>query len=141
MLSTIDLPAELGKLKMMRGRTPQSTRAERKGTAASLAPYRDGHLFISKFAGRGALERHPHGDELVQIINGSGALHLVTAEGTQSIEVSAGMVAVITEGAWHCFTSPDGVTLMTATPSPSEHVRADVDDPQTMEAELGSAGS
>ena len=135
MISTIDLPAELGKLKMMRDRTPQSTRTERGGTAASLAPYRDGVLFISKFAGTGAWERHPRGDELVQIIDGSGTLHLVAEDGTQYIEVTAGMVAVIPEGAWHRFISPDGVTLMTVTPSPSEHVRADVDDPRTMEPE------
>jgi hypothetical protein len=70
---------------MMQGRTPQSTRAEREGTAASLAPYRDGHLFISKFAGRGGWERHPVGDELVQIIDGAGVLHLVTDEGTKTI--------------------------------------------------------
>jgi mannose-6-phosphate isomerase-like protein (cupin superfamily) len=120
---------------MMRGRTPQSTRAEREGTAASLAPYRDGHLFISKFAGKGAWERHPAGDELVHIIEGSGTLHLVTDIDTQTIEVSAGMVAVIPQGAWHQFLSSEGVTLMTVTPSPSEHVRMDVDDPRTVDAE------
>ena len=137
MVDTIDLPAELGKLRMMRGRTPNSTRADREGTSASLAPYRVGHLLISKFAGKGAWERHPQGDELVQIIDGSGVLHLVTAEGAQSAEVSAGMVAVIPQGAWHRFLSRDGVTLMTATLSPSEYVRADVDDPRTSEPERG----
>jgi mannose-6-phosphate isomerase-like protein (cupin superfamily) len=125
MASTINLTAELEKLKMMHGRTPQSTRAEREGTAASLAPYHDGHLFISKFAGKGAWERHPVGDELVHIIEGSGILHIVTDDNTQRIEVSAGMVAVIPQGAWHRFLSSEGVTLMTATPSPSEHVRID----------------
>jgi hypothetical protein len=60
-LSVINLMAELAKLKMMRGRTPQSTRADGEGTAASLVPHRDGHLFISKFAGKGGWERHPLG--------------------------------------------------------------------------------
>jgi mannose-6-phosphate isomerase-like protein (cupin superfamily) len=133
MASTINLAAELGKLNMMHGRTPQSTSAEREGTAASLAPYRDGHLFISKFAGKGAWERHPVGDELVHIVEGSGILHLVTDNDNQTIDVSAGMIAVIPQGAWHRFLSSDGVTLMTVTPSPSEHIRMDVDDPRTVE--------
>ena len=75
------------------------------------------------------------GDELVHIIEGSGILHIVTDDNTQRIEVSAGMVAVIPQGAWHRFLSSEGVTLMTATPSPSEHVRIDVDDPRTVDPE------
>jgi len=135
MIAIIDLKAELGKLTMLRGRTPTTTRKEREGTSAQLAAYRDGHIFTSKFAGKGAWERHPKGDELVQIIDGAGLLHIVTAEGTQSVAVSAGMVVVVPQGAWHRFQSTEGVTLMTATPTPSEHVRADVDDPRTVEPE------
>ena len=118
-LSVINLMAELAKLKMMRGRTPQSTRADGEGTAASLVPHRDGHLFISKFAGKGGWERHPLGDELVHIIDGSATLHLVTDEEIQTIEVGAGTIAVIPQGAWHRLLSAQGVTLMTDTPCPS----------------------
>jgi hypothetical protein len=42
--SIIDLNAELPKLTIFRGRTPQSTMADRKGSAARLASYRDGAL-------------------------------------------------------------------------------------------------
>jgi hypothetical protein len=42
--SIIDLNAELAKLTMFRGRTPQSTIADRKGSGARLASYRDGAL-------------------------------------------------------------------------------------------------
>jgi hypothetical protein len=45
---------------------------------------------------------------------------------------------VIPQGHWHRFLSPDGVTLMTATPSPSEYVRMDIDDPRTVEPEKGA---
>ena len=51
--SIIDLDAELAKLTMFRGRTPQSTMADRKGSGARLAAYRDGGLFTTKFAGKG----------------------------------------------------------------------------------------
>ena len=54
--SIIDLNAELAKLTMFRGRTPQSTMADRKGSAARLASYRDGALLTSKFAGKGHWE-------------------------------------------------------------------------------------
>jgi mannose-6-phosphate isomerase-like protein (cupin superfamily) len=131
----MDLDSELAKLKMLRGRTPQTTWAERQGTGARLAAYRDGGIFTSKFAGKGAWERHPEGDELVHIIDGAAVLQIVTADGAQTLEVKAGMVAVVPQGAWHRFESPKGVTLMTATPEPSEYVRLDIDDPRTVEAE------
>ena len=34
---------------------------------------------------------------------------------------------------WHRFISADGVTLMTATPLPTDQIRLDVDDPRTVE--------
>jgi mannose-6-phosphate isomerase-like protein (cupin superfamily) len=131
MTTVFDLTAELAKLTMLRGRTPQSTSADRAGTAAQLAPYRDGSLFTGKFSGTGAWERHPKGDELVHILDGTATLDIVTGDGSpESLEVRAGMLAVVPQGAWHRFRSADGVTLMTATPLPTDHVRLDVDDPR-----------
>jgi hypothetical protein len=43
------------------------------------------------------------------------------------------MIGVNPQGAWHRFHSSEGVTLMTATPSPSEVIEFDVDDPRTVE--------
>jgi mannose-6-phosphate isomerase-like protein (cupin superfamily) len=133
MVTVIDLKAELAKLTMLRGRTPQTSTAERKGSAAQLARYRDGAIFASKSAGKGAWERHPNGDEFVQIVDGSATLHVVTEDGPQSVELSAGMLAVVPQGAWHRFDSPDGATLITATPQPSEHRYSDIADPRTVE--------
>ena len=53
MTTVIDLTVELAKLTMLRGRPPQSTSADRVGTSAQLALYRDGVLFTSKFSGKG----------------------------------------------------------------------------------------
>ena len=130
MTTVIDLTTELSKLTMLRDRTPQTTSDQRAGTAAQLARYRDGALFTSKFTGLGAWERHPNGDELVHIIDGTATLDIaVNGEKPQSIAVGAGTVAIVPQGAWHRFRSPDGVTLMTATPRPTEHIRTDTDDP------------
>jgi mannose-6-phosphate isomerase-like protein (cupin superfamily) len=136
MTTVIDLTAELAKLTMLRGRTPQTTGADRVGSSAQLAPYRDGSLFTSKFSGKGAWERHMQGDELVHILDGSSMLDIVSGDGPlRSISLRAGMVAIVPQGAWHRFRSPDGVTLMTATPLPTDHIRVDVDDPREVEAQ------
>jgi mannose-6-phosphate isomerase-like protein (cupin superfamily) len=132
--SIIDLTAELAKLTMFHGRTPQSTMADREGSAARLASYRDGGLSITKFAGKGHWERHLAGDELIHILDGSATLEMVCDEGSpKSFVLGAGMVAVNPQGAWHRFHSSEGVTLMTATPVPSEVIELDVDDPRTVE--------
>jgi len=133
MATLIDLNAELTKLKMLRERTPQTTRAERQGSSAQLAPYRDGAIFTTKFAGEGGWERHRNGDELVHIIDGAATLHLMTEEGPQALTLSAGMIAIVPRGAWHRFESPGGVTLMTATPQPTDHPPVHVEDPRTLE--------
>jgi hypothetical protein len=38
----------------------------------------------------------------------------------------------VPQGAWHRFESSEGVTLMTATPKPTEHLTVDVADPRTL---------
>jgi mannose-6-phosphate isomerase-like protein (cupin superfamily) len=135
-ITILDLKAELAKLNMLRGRRPEMTEADRKetGAFATLAPFRDGNIFSAKFSGDGAWERHPNGDELVQIVDGSTTLHIMTDEGPLSYTLGAGMVVIVPQGAWHRFHSPEGVSLVTATPKPTEHLRADVEDPRTLSA-------
>jgi mannose-6-phosphate isomerase-like protein (cupin superfamily) len=132
--SIIDLNAELAKLTMFRGRTPQSTMADRKGSAARLASYRDGALTATKFAGKGHWERHLTGDELIHILHGTATLEIVCDDGPpKSCVLRAGMMAVNPQGAWHRFHSSEGVTLMTATPFPSDVIELDVDDPRKVQ--------
>ena len=135
-ITIVDLKAELGKLAMLHGRRPETTEAERKasGAFATLTPFRDGNIFSAKFAGDGAWERHPNGDELVQIVDGSTTLRIMTEDGLQSHALRAGMVAIVPQGMWHRFESADGVTLITATPKPTEHLTVDVADPRTLTA-------
>ena len=136
MITIVDLKAELGKLAMLHGRRPETTEAERKasGAFATLTPFLDGNIFSAKFTGDGAWERHPNGDELVQIVDGSTTLRIMTEDGLQSHALRAGMVAIVPQGMWHRFESADGVTLITATPKPTEHLTVDVADPRTLTA-------
>jgi mannose-6-phosphate isomerase-like protein (cupin superfamily) len=133
MITILDLNAEFAKLRMLRGRTAETPPEAREGAFARLAPYRDGAIFTAKFAGDGAWERHPNGDEIVQIVDGATTLHLMTEEGPQKVELSAGMVAIVPQGMWHRFAAPNGVSLMTATPQPTQHLTVTVDDPRTLE--------
>ena len=137
MPSIIDLNAELAKLTMVQ-RTPQSTMAERKGGVTRLAAYRDGALFGIKYSGKDHWEAHLTGDELVHILDGSATMEIAVGDGPpQSILLHAGMIVVIPQGAWHRFHSSEGVTLMSATPFPGEHIELDVDDPRTVERKPG----
>jgi mannose-6-phosphate isomerase-like protein (cupin superfamily) len=131
--SIIDLNAELAKLTMFRGRTPRSTMADRKGSSVRLASYRDGTLSITKFAGKGHWECHLAGDELIHILDGTATLEMLGEVGPQSFALRAGMIAVNPQGTWHRFSSADGVTLLAVTPSPSEVIDLDVDDPRQVE--------
>jgi mannose-6-phosphate isomerase-like protein (cupin superfamily) len=135
-VTILDLKAELGKLNTLHGRRPDMLEEERKasGAFATLAPYRDGNIFSARFSGAGAWERHPNGDELVQIVDGSTTFHFVTEDGPQSRELKAGMMVVVPQGMWHRFESATGVTVMTATPKPTEHLTMDVEDPRALTA-------
>ena len=134
MITIIDLKGELGKLPMLRGRRPETTEAERKASGAfvTLAPFRDGNIYSAKFSGNAAWERHPNGDEFVQIVDGATTLHIMTAEGRQSHALKAGMVAIVPQNTWHRFEAPHGVSIVTATPKPTEHLTVDVEDPRTL---------
>ena len=134
MVAILDLKATLGTMPTMRGRRPESTEAERKATGAfvTLAPFRDGNIYSAKFAGRAAWERHPNGDELVQIVDGATAVDIIVDGRTETHQLSAGMTVVVPQGAWHRFNAPDGVSIVTATPRPTEHLTVDVEDPRTL---------
>jgi quercetin dioxygenase-like cupin family protein len=128
----IDLEAERAKLATFRGMTPQTTSADRKGSAASLGPYRDGILFVSKWSGgKTHWETHPV-DELVCILDGSVTLDIVEEDRPRSCVLGRGKMVIVPERAWHRFHSAQGLTAMSLT-VPGEHIELDVDDPRQVE--------
>jgi mannose-6-phosphate isomerase-like protein (cupin superfamily) len=133
-LTIIDLNAEMEKLRMLRGRTPETPEADREGSFVRLAPYRDSAINAAKFSGEGPWERHSNGDEIVQVVDGTVTFHIMTDDGPQSHALKAGMVVIVPQGAWHRFESPDGVSLMTTTPQPTQHLTFAVDDPRGLES-------
>ncbi len=130
MIKAVDIQGELDKLPFL-GLRGETTEAEAGAAFAELAKFRDGALFTGSFSGQSPWERHQGGDEIVQIIAGATKLTILTDEGPEVLELGAGMLTVVPEGCWHRFEAPDAVSVLTATPQPTDISFAD--DPRAEE--------
>jgi len=130
MIRAVDVTAELAGLPVLRGRSTTTPAAEVQAAFTVLAPFRDGSVFAGRFSGETPWERHRKGDELVHILDGAATLTIMTDTGPQSFAMTAGMLIVVPQGHWHRFHAPDGVTVLTATPQPTDHTAAA--DPRTV---------
>jgi len=131
MIKAVDIKAELAGRSVLHGRSTETTEAEAKAAFAILAPFRDGSIFAGSFSGESPWERHRNGDELVHILDGATTLTIMTDTGPQSFEMTAGMLIVVPQGYWHRFHAPERVTVLTASPQPTDHSTAA--DPRTVE--------
>lgn len=129
MIKAVDIRAELAGRPVLGDRGQDTTEAEVKAAFAVLASYRDGGIFAGSFFGESPWERHRNGDELVHILEGSATLTIMTESGPQSFHMTAGMLIVVPQGHWHRFHAQDRVTVLTATPQPTDHTLAE--DPRT----------
>ena len=129
MIKAVDIRAELAGRPVLRGRSTDTPADDAKAAFAVLAPFRDGSIFAGSFSGETPWERHQKGDELVHILEGAATLTVMTDDGPQSFEMTAGMLIVVPQGHWHRFHAPDGVTVLSATPQPTDHTVAA--DPRT----------
>ena len=124
-VKAIDIEAELATLPVLHGRSPETPADKAAEAFATLAAFRDGSVFAGRFSGESPWERHPKGDELVHILSGETTLTILTDDGPQVLEMKAGMLTVVPRGCWHRFRAPDGVTVLTATPLPTDHSTAE----------------
>jgi mannose-6-phosphate isomerase-like protein (cupin superfamily) len=128
-IKAIDLHRDLESLPMLKERYGHPTDEESQKSFARLADYRDGGIFATHFSGSSGWERHPNGDEVVQILEGATRFDIIVEDVLQALELSAGMLVVVPQGCWHRFQSETGVKVMTITPRPTQHTH--VDDPRT----------
>ena len=119
MAQAYDLEEVLDTVTFLEGRTIHT---DTKGTFARVSDYRDGGIFTGGFSGTSQWERHPSGDEIVQILKGAVTLTLKSEDKIENVDLTAGMIAIVPQNTWHQFNAPDGVTLMTTTPQPTEHI-------------------
>jgi mannose-6-phosphate isomerase-like protein (cupin superfamily) len=125
MVKAVDIQGRLAGLPVLRGRGTDTPEEEVSEAFATLAKFGDGGIFAGSFAGESPWERHSKGDELVQILAGETTLTVLTDDGSQILEMKAGMLTVVPRGCWHRFNAPGGVTVLTATPLPTDHSNAD----------------
>ena len=131
MIRAVDVRGELAGRPVLHGRSTDTSEADARAAFAVLAPFRDGSIFAGSFSGETPWERHQKGDELVHILEGAATLTVMTDNGPQSCKMTAGTLIVVPQGHWHRFHAPDGVTVLTATPQPTDHTAAA--DPRTVE--------
>lgn len=115
----VDIDAAIAPLPVLKDRTPDTQGPEADNAFTTLTE--TGGVFAGSFEGTSAWERHPNGDELVQVLSGETQLTIKMDDGDHTLHMKAGMVAVVPRGCWHQFEAPSGVSVMTMTPQPTDH--------------------
>ena len=128
MVKEINIKDELSKLKFLEGRTPTTSDAEVNAAFATLSNYDNGGVFTGSYTGESPWERHISGDELVHILDGETELIILLDDEEEILILKAGMLTVVPKGKWHRFKAPNGVTVLSVTPQPTEH--SIYDDPR-----------
>ena len=121
MTKTVDIKVALAGRPVLRGRTKFTTIEEAEPSFATLAEFRDGGVFAGSFEGSSPWERHLNGDELVHVLDGATTLTIIIDDEPRAFEMKGGMLVVVPRGCWHRFEAPEGVTVLTMTPQPTEH--------------------
>lgn len=130
-LVPVNINDALSNVTPIQNRGVHTTEAEVAAAFITVSAFRDGGIFAGSFEGDSGWEIHRAGDEIVYVISGSTLLTILTDEGPQPVKMTAGSIIVVPKGHWHRFNAAELVTLLTATPQPTEH--SFVDDPRTNE--------
>ena len=118
--TAISIKDGFSKVKYLENRTPASTDEEMKTAFTQLASFDQSGIYLTHYAGYSEWERHPSGDELVQIVEGETTLVLLFDGVESKNKLMPGEILVVPQGIWHRFESPKGLKLLTITPPPTE---------------------
>ena len=108
-------------LRFLPDRSPATTAEESDGVFARLSDYREGGIFVGRWAGTSEWERHGVGEEIVMVMEGATTIFFLTDDGEQPAELVAGQLVIVPQGTWHRFETPDSVLVMSVTPQPTDH--------------------
>ena len=131
MIRAITIDQAIRNVTPIANRGPHTTNDDVAAGFATLGngDFLDAGIYLGTFNGDSGWERHLKGDELVQIVAGSTEFDIIVDDDKQTLELSAGMLVIVPRGCWHRFRSPQGVTVLTATPR-SDEDHTFVDDPR-----------
>jgi mannose-6-phosphate isomerase-like protein (cupin superfamily) len=112
----------LSGLKHLPNRSPEMAFGDEASEAfAEVAPYRDGAVYVSYYSGSSEWERHPNGDEVVMVLDGTTTVILLKNAAEERFFLAQNELVVIPAGMWHRFEGSDRLKVMTITPQPTEH--------------------
>jgi uncharacterized cupin superfamily protein len=97
-----------------------SGREEADAAFPRLDDFNDGGVFVGRFSGLSPWERHQGADELVYVVDGEVEITVLTDEGQRVAVATAGSVFVVPKGLWHRQLPRPIVTLLSATPQPTD---------------------
>jgi mannose-6-phosphate isomerase-like protein (cupin superfamily) len=97
--------------------TPQTTFAEAMAAHRMLSSFNQCQLGVVRYEGEVPWERHPDGDELLYVLEGTIVVTILTEATASETLLSAGALLVVPRGLWHRPRPQALATLLFATPT------------------------
>ncbi|WP_394388432.1 cupin domain-containing protein [Shewanella woodyi] len=119
--TAISIKNEFLKVNILENRTPESSNEQMQDAFIKLSEFNNSDLYLTHYSGFSEWERHPAGDELVQVVEGETHLVLLDNGLETKQKLMPGELLVVPQGVWHRFESPKGLKVLTITPPPTEH--------------------
>jgi len=119
-----DLNALLRRLSQVEMASPAGAQPGKPAFASTpfekLSSFNHGGVFLGRFSGRTPWERHRHGDELLQVLDGEVDLTVIRARKPVHVTLRTGSIFIVPRGLWHRQHARTDVTLLSATPTPTD---------------------
>ena len=119
--SAVSIPDVLRALTPLVGRTPASDENDEAGWAATLGEMGNAGIYVVDYDGISEWERHPHGDELVMVLDGASTMYMLIDGEDVPFQLGPMELIVVPQGTWHRFETPERSQIMTVTPQPTDH--------------------
>jgi mannose-6-phosphate isomerase-like protein (cupin superfamily) len=116
------IPEILSRLAYLPNRTPTMAFSGGAEMAfAEIAAYRDGAVYVGFYSGSSEWERHPNGDEVVLVLEGSTTCVLHAGGKEEAVRLGPNELLVVPANTWHRFEASKGLKVLTVTPQPTDH--------------------
>jgi quercetin dioxygenase-like cupin family protein len=107
-----------------------TTAAQADAATRMLTWLGDLQVGMMRFSGLTPWERHPDGDELLQVLDGAVDVTVLTDDGPVDVPIETGGIFICPRGLWHRQRARPTVTILFGTPVRTSQVSF-ADDPRT----------
>lgn len=105
-----------------------ASRRTRKDRGEVLAGFNGGVVGVASFSSHPRWERHPHADELLQVLDGELDLTILDGDERTELVMTPGTVVVVPRGLWHS-PRPRGLVRLFFINTLEETETSNLDDP------------